>query len=130
MLIRIVRGLSDQEAVGRMQLCPIGSGRLPGELTNKVCAHYNALKDLEKCSPAGRDCIEKNSAETFNCSISCEGIYADIHWQRNEEMTYEIDKEKYAMLSSEYQNFKRKNVEIFRFISSAPMGMFGEQICQ
>ena len=88
------------------------------------------MQDLTKCSPTGRDCIEKNSAKNFNCSFSCEGIYADIQWKRDEEMTYEIDKEKYAMLSSEYQNFKRENVEIFRFDSSSPMGMFGEQICQ
>ena len=86
------------------------------------------MQDLTKCSPTGRDCIEKNSAKNFNCSFSCEGIYADIQWKRDEEMTYEIDKEKYAMLSSEYQNFKRENVEIFTFNSSAPMGMFGEQI--
>ena len=86
------------------------------------------MKDLEKCSPAGRDCIEKNSAETFNCSISCEGIYADIHWKRDEEMTFEIDKDKYAVLSSEYKNFKKESVKHFRFSSEASRSMFGEQI--
>ena len=32
---------------------------------------------MKKCSPEGRDCIENYSAETFNCSINCEGMYAD-----------------------------------------------------
>ena len=32
------------------------------------------------CNPSGRDCIEHNFAETFNCSTSCTGIYADVQW--------------------------------------------------
>ena len=32
------------------------------------------------CNPNGRDCIQKNSAKTFNCSTSCTGIYADVQW--------------------------------------------------
>ena len=32
------------------------------------------------CDPNGRDCIEENSAETFNCSTTCTGIYADVQW--------------------------------------------------
>ena len=32
------------------------------------------------CDPMGRNCIETNSAETFNCSTSCTGIYADVQW--------------------------------------------------
>ena len=32
------------------------------------------------CDAKGRDCIEKNSAETFNCSTACTGIYADVQW--------------------------------------------------
>ena len=28
----------------------------------------------------GRDCIEKKSIHTFNCSVTCEGVYADVHW--------------------------------------------------
>ena len=33
---------------------------------------------MERCDPKGRDCIEKNSAATFNCSTTCVGIYADV----------------------------------------------------
>ena len=35
---------------------------------------------MQICDPNGRDCIEENSAETFNCSTSCTGIYADVQW--------------------------------------------------
>ena len=35
---------------------------------------------MKKCSPKGRDCIERNSARSFNCSATCEGIYADVQW--------------------------------------------------
>ena len=86
------------------------------------------MQDLTKCSPTGRDCIEKNSAKNFNCSFSCEGIYADIQWRRDEEMTFEIDKDKYTILSSEYQNFKRENVKHFRFSSESSQNDFGKQI--
>ena len=37
-------------------------------------------QDLEMCSPKGRDCIERNSTRSFNCSTTCEGIYADVQW--------------------------------------------------
>ena len=32
------------------------------------------------CSPKGRDCIESNFTLTFNCSVSCVGVYADVQW--------------------------------------------------
>ena len=38
------------------------------------------LQDLEICGPKGRDCIERNSTRSFNCSTNCEGIYADVQW--------------------------------------------------
>ena len=52
-------------------------------------------QDTEICDPKGRDCIEKNSAETFNCSTTCVGIYADVQWVGNniEEETDEDFKE-------------------------------------
>ena len=50
---------------------------------------------MEVCNPRGRDCIEKNSAKTFNCSTTCVGIYADVQWVGNiiEEKTDEDSKE-------------------------------------
>ena len=35
---------------------------------------------MHVCDAKGRDCIENNSAETFNCSTTCSGIYADVQW--------------------------------------------------
>ena len=78
------------------------------------------------CGPEGRDCIEKNSAETFNCSMTCEGMYADIGWKAA-EVKIEKDKEKFLELSSEYVNFKREYVKHFEFSSASPSRMFGKQ---
>ena len=81
---------------------------------------------MKKCTPRGRDCIEKNSAQTFNCSMTCNGMYADIHWKAA-EMKNEMDKKKYTELSSEYMNFKRKNVKHFAFSSATPWSLFGKK---
>ena len=35
---------------------------------------------MEICGPKGRDCIERNSGKSFNCSTTCEGIYADVQY--------------------------------------------------
>ena len=35
---------------------------------------------MKVCGPQGRDCIERNSFSSFNCSVRCEGIYADVQW--------------------------------------------------
>ena len=88
---------------------------------------------MKKCSPEGRACIEQNSVRTFNCSVNCEGIYADVQWVEegiyhgsmekrieNEESTVgkrgvEQDKKKYMRLSSEYNLFKEDLVQHFRF---------------
>ena len=38
---------------------------------------------MDICDPKGRDCIERNFAKSFNCSITCEGIYANVWWVAN-----------------------------------------------
>ena len=40
-------------------------------------------QERDVCSPQGRECIEKNSNETFGCNVACVGIHADV--QRVEE---------------------------------------------
>ena len=35
---------------------------------------------MKICDPKGRDCIERNSTKSFNCSTTCQGVYADIQW--------------------------------------------------
>ena len=64
----------------------LGRARCRGE---KNIGNYIRLQDMETCDPKGRDCIEDNAANTFNCSLSCEGFYADVQWvediQNNQE---------------------------------------------
>ena len=38
---------------------------------------------MEICDPKGRDCIERNFEKSFNCSTTCEGIYANVWWVAN-----------------------------------------------
>ena len=33
---------------------------------------------MDVCGLKGRDCIERNSIKTYNCSKTCVGIYADV----------------------------------------------------
>ena len=121
---------------------------------------------MKTCSPEGRDCIEKKSTSTFNCSVACEGIYADVQWVENvveeteEEpvedevekklsdmytpestmLVYEslkremieeankgdnLDRKKLKKLISEYKQFKKNQVQHFRFDSAAHSTSFG-----
>ena len=96
-------------------------------MKSKKLEIYFLMQGMKKCGPEGRDCVEQNSAETFNCSMTCNGMYADINW-KDGEMKDEKDKKKYRVLISEYRNFKKKNVKHFRFSSAAYWKNFGEQI--
>ena len=79
---------------------------------------------MKICSPEGRNCIEENSAQTFNCIFTCEGMYAGVNW-KDAEMKNVMDNEKYDMLSSQYVNFKRNSVKHFEFSSAASSNTFG-----
>ena len=124
---------------------------------------------MSKCGPKGRDCIEKNFTHTFNCNMTCEGIYADVQrleknepdqpievklsgnskpeelykelyaklmkdFERKMEVTKgdktksgeEVDKLKFQKLIAEYKNFKRNNVQHFRFNSESNQTAFGQ----
>ena len=50
---------------------------------------------MKKCSPEGRECIESTFTSTFNCSVACEGMYADVQWVENveEEMEEKVEDE-------------------------------------
>merc|ERR1719264_1397666 len=78
--------------------------KLLGEC-NCVPWELPGYQELNICSPEGRDCIENKSTSTFNCSVACEGIYADVEWVENvveetEEETVEDEVEK--KLSAKY----------------------------
>ena len=106
--------------------CNCGLWEHPGyqvDIIRFVTKKTYLWQDFKKCSPIGRDCIERNSAETFNCNVSCEGFYADV--QRAEERTAdegctgkrdeEMDRQKYLTLLSEYKDFKRSIGQHYRF---------------
>ena len=109
-----------------MQMCPFGATRLPGKDIVKPQRNNEktlCLQDMVKCSPRGRYCIEQNSALSFNCSVNCEGIYADVQWLegmvevkgRIEKKGEELDRKKYMRLLHEYKHFKKDIVRHFRF---------------
>ena len=120
-------------------------------------------QDMKKCSPEGRDCIENKSSWTFNCSVACEGMYADVQWVEKVEEDMEeedelgnqfsgtagklykklkqeietikgsiskngneLDWKKYLKLISEYRQFKRNEIQHFRFDSAAQAKTFGK----
>ena len=91
-------------------------------------------------------CIEGAIGQDFNCSVSCEGIYADVQWlgvsdgeekkkaghqwtmlngkmEKDEE---ELNKKKILALVNEYNAFKKRNVRHFGFNAEAIEQSYGE----
>ena len=60
---------------------------------------------------------------TYNCSVSCEGIYADVEWFKDNKGNGR-DKLKYKRLISEYNTFKRNIVQHFKFDPANDSTMF------
>ena len=93
------------------------------------------------CSQEGRDCIEMNANQNFNCSISCEGIYADVQWTEEALNTNKEDeedatngqslsgKDNLRRLIKEYKELK-KNVRHIRFDNAANRSNYGENFQQ
>ena len=99
------------------------------------------------CSPEGRDCIEDKAGNDFNCSVSCEGMYADVFWvehmlgeeeirrQKRMELMGEIERKQeeanmmqIAKLVKEYNMFKKESVRHFRFSATANFSAFGDSL--
>ena len=68
---------------------------------------------MRKCGPKGRDCIEENATQSFNCSVSCEGIYADIEWM-DEGMGKQMENELAELLTNEQLGEELLNTEMFK----------------
>ena len=83
---------------------------------------------MKKCPPKllakGRDCIEKYSTETFNCSTTCEGVYADIQCTK-EGIKEEREQPQIAKLIDQYEKYKRQKIQHFVFSASANSTNFG-----
>ena len=69
------------------------------------------------CSLKGRDCIERNSAKSFNCSTTCEGIYAD-GWveKRTEEEIEEkaVNTESGGIVLEELKKLRKRVADLER----------------
>ena len=77
-----------------MQLCPLGTSWLSGRIYKmQLRAVDILLQDMEKCSPEGRDCFERNFRHSFNCTVTCEGVYADVQWKDEPIMKEEVEDE-------------------------------------
>ena len=82
------------------------------------------------CGLEGRDCIERNSNRVFNCNITCNGIYADVH-KIDEPLTKDnktgkgTDKKKFQILIEEYRRLKKNYVQHFRLSSAYNKTVFG-----
>ena len=85
---------------------------------NPLKSYIEFPQDMKNCSPEGRDCIENKSNSTFNCSVACAGIYADVQWAENiveeeEPGEDEVEKEFSGMYVNKptrlvYKNLKRQ----------------------
>ena len=90
------------------------------------------------CTPEGRNCVEEKAAESFNCSIACEGIFADAQWipGGSDNDIEGTDKSNFMRLINEYKEYK-KNDRHLQFDSNLTESNYGEnfvflfsQICK
>ena len=73
---------------------------------------------MKICNPEGRDCIDNKSTSTFNCSVACEGIYADVQWVDNvveameeEPVEDEVEKKLRSMFADASTKFVYENLK-------------------
>ena len=66
------------------------------------------------CGLKGRDCIEKNSGKTYNCSTTCVGIYSDVEWRRMllEEETVASETENTNQKASELDMIRKELADL------------------
>ena len=73
---------------------------------------------MEICGPEGRDCIERNLTRSFNCSTTCEGIYADVQWvekKTEEEIEEEaVERESEGMVYEELKKLRKRLADLER----------------
>ena len=97
------------------------------------------LQGGDICTPEGRTCIEEASLQNFSCSVNCEGMYADIQKTREEGIVpvqhektancpaegEEANRKKIVKLVNEYNAYKRKKLQNFRFNPAKVSTQFG-----
>ena len=108
--------------------------------TNKE--FFRQQEEMKGCSPKGRDCIETKSTQRFNCSLTCEGMHADVEWVEDKVMSdlerrgnskkgFETEKENtqnlrhFSSMIDEYRRFKKGLFSSFNFNANATLTQFG-----
>ena len=84
-----------------------------------ICWNYDnlsiILQEHGRCDRKGWDCVERNFDNNFTCSVSCEGIYADIQLALLGDEEKKADEEKVKEVVDQYEKFKRRTLPNFRF---------------
>ena len=44
----------------------------------QLCYLLIFIQQADTCSPSGLDCYRSTSADTYNCTTTCEGVFADV----------------------------------------------------
>ena len=72
--------------------------------------HEHFTVHSQVCGPKGRDCIERYSSNTFNCSSTCKGIYANVQWV-GKSVDEDLTQEKFACSKDGEQNQLEKRLD-------------------
>ena len=99
----------------RVQLRPFGNCLRSGEIFAEITIISTLLQEHARCDRKGWDCVERNFDNNFTCSVSCEGIYADIQLALLGGEEKKADEGKVTKLIDQYENFKRRTLPNFRF---------------
>ena len=64
-----------------LKMCSCVPSPVPGfqvRVLSQIETNYFKIQNGEICGPKGWDCMEENGNKNFSCSVTCEGIYADV----------------------------------------------------
>ena len=101
------------------------------------CRSRNLIKECHlnenKQKSSLQDCLEKFASKTFNCSVSCAGIYADVEWIDEDVLKekkktgngVELNRKKMLQIIQEYQEKKAKFVKNLVFKADRNYHFFG-----
>ena len=104
--------------------CSCAPSHVPGfqvRVLPQTETNYLNIQKGEICGPKGWDCMEENGKKNFSCSVTCEGIYADVQMVKEQLMKtiggedQEEDNENVSRLVKQYKEFKKKNLPNFLF---------------
>ena len=102
--------------------------------TRNLLKKCKSLADERSCSSSiYQDCLETDASKIFNCSVACQGIYADVEWSdekvigenAKKENGEELDKAKLLKLIEEFQEKKKRYVRNFKFTADPNSSTFG-----